>query len=151
MNGERSSQCYNEEISGEWTRSDVSHKKTFNLDESNDRKRKAKETRKRKTGEKAAALLSQSAALRADPRAAGNPEAHAEAIAAIQFDYGDRDDEPLSSAAQVRTADARLDRDFAAIYMRLDSTRNDGEFRLHYDDEENYDSEDDEENEGSSE
>jgi hypothetical protein len=134
------SQCFNSEVSGIWTLSDVSHKKTFTLNASVDKKKAAKGKRKANSEAKAAALLLQCAALRANPGNAANPAAARQAAAAVLFDFGAAE---VESSASPTVAD----RAFATIYSQLDSNQNTSEFQLNYENNEDDDKDEEEEEE----
>jgi len=133
MRGETPSQCYNPEISGEWKKSDVSHKKTFSLDDSTMKKKIAKEKRKTSSESKAAALLSRYSELRLRPQEAGNPTAAQAAIAAVAFDLRETDSPPTqaSSSSGILREELERNRVFVALYNRMDSKESE-EFKLMY-------------------
>jgi hypothetical protein len=141
MRGEHVSQCYNPEVSGKWIKSDVSHKKTFSLDDSTMKKKIAKEKRKKSAETKAAALLSQCSELRLHPEEAGNPTAAEAAIAAIAFELeetafelGESQSTPTqaSSSSGNQGEETEKNRAFVTLYNRMDSKESE-EFKWMYD------------------
>ena len=147
MQGDKQSQCYNPEVSGDWTKSDVSHKKTFTLDDSMEKKKAAKERRKTSSEAKAAALLSKHSALRLHPEKAANPIAAQEAAAAVLFEFG-TSHSTSTQASLPKTAEQEKDRAFVELYNRLGAKEIVSEFQMGYEvDDENEENDDDDEGE----
>jgi DNA polymerase II small subunit/DNA polymerase delta subunit B len=133
MSGNKGSRCYNSSISGDFERHIVGNIKTHSISESLQKKANDKEKRKRKSQEKANAMLTRLASHRVNPESAPNSEAAKEAASIAQFEYG-RD---LSSASSSSCSSITLsDRDiaFATHYQRLDreGINGESEFRLHF-------------------
>jgi len=88
MTGNRESRCFNSSISGAFQRHLVGHLKTHSIADSLQKKAKDKEARKRRTQEKANAMINKLAALRVNPQAAPNSEAAEEAESIARFEFG---------------------------------------------------------------
>jgi hypothetical protein len=136
--------CYNPLISGEYREHNVAHIKTWTLEESTEKKKNDKETRKEKAAQKAKALLSQGVAHREDHLNAPNPTAARQASIALSvFPSSGSPKEPIATSQSSSSSSSKdslntteNDEAFTVLYHQFDIASINSEFNFTYEDEE---------------